>query len=83
MLDKALKDAEEACELDDHNIKAHYICGCILAEAAKKDEAKMDKAENRLKKALRLCDTLKKSEFMDSISIKLFRLRKLKYLKYQ
>jgi hypothetical protein len=31
VIDKALKDAEAACELDDKNIKAHYLCGCILA----------------------------------------------------
>ena len=31
MLDRSLKDAEAACELDEDNIKAHYICGCILA----------------------------------------------------
>ena len=31
MLDKSLKDAETACELEDDNIKAHYICGCTLA----------------------------------------------------
>lgn len=43
------------------NIKAHYLCGCILAECSKKDYSKFNKAENRLKKALRLCDTLKKS----------------------
>ena len=36
-VDKALKDAEVACELDDQNIKAHYLCGCILAEASKTD----------------------------------------------
>ena len=31
MLDKSLKDAETACELEEDNIKAHYICGCVLA----------------------------------------------------
>ena len=31
----ALKDAEEACELDDMNLKAHHHCGCILAELGK------------------------------------------------
>jgi hypothetical protein len=31
LLDLALKDAEEACELDSNNIKANYLCGCILA----------------------------------------------------
>ena len=50
MLDKSLKDAEAACELDEDNIKAHYICGCILAEMGKKDTSKLGKAENRLKK---------------------------------
>jgi tetratricopeptide (TPR) repeat protein len=29
-LNSALKDAEAACELNENNIKAHYICGCIL-----------------------------------------------------
>ena len=44
MLDKSLKDAENACELEDDNIKAHYICGCVLAELGKKDWAKLSKA---------------------------------------
>jgi Flp pilus assembly protein TadD len=46
----ALKDAEAACELNESNIKAHYICGCILAELGKFDDSKLSKAENRLKK---------------------------------
>lgn len=50
MLEKGLKDAESACELDEKNIKAHYICGCILAELSKNDDSKLQKAENRLKK---------------------------------
>ena len=50
MLDKSLKDAETACELEDDNIKAHYICGCTLAQIGKKDSTKLNKAENRLKK---------------------------------
>ncbi len=44
VLDKALKDSEVACKLDDKNIKAHYLCGWILAEASKKDESKINKA---------------------------------------
>ena len=44
MLDKSLKDAETACELEDDNIKAHYICGCVLAELGKKDWSKLSKA---------------------------------------
>lgn len=44
VIDKALKDAEAACELDDKNIKANYLCGCILAEASKKDDSKINKA---------------------------------------
>ena len=75
----ALKDAEEACELDDTNIKAHHHCGCLLAEMAKTEPSKLSKAENRLKKALRLCSTLGKMQYADDISIKLFRVRKLKY----
>ena len=47
---EALKDAEEACEVEDTNIKAHYLCGCILAELAKQDASKIRKAENRFKK---------------------------------
>jgi len=46
----SLKDAEAACELDESNIKAHYTCGCILAEMGKTDDSKLSKAENRLKK---------------------------------
>lgn len=40
----SLKDAETACELNEQNIKAHYICGCILAEMGKVDESKLHKA---------------------------------------
>ena len=42
--EEALKDAEEACELEEKNIKAHYICGCILAELGKKDQKRLNKA---------------------------------------
>ena len=55
MLDKSLKDAESACELEDDNIKAHYICGCTLAEIGKKDSSKLNKSENRLKKGTFVC----------------------------
>ena len=48
----SLKDAETACELDQSNIKAHYTCGCILAEMGKADDSKLSKAENRLKKGI-------------------------------
>ncbi len=49
-LKESLRDAEVACELDEDNIKAHYICGCILAELGKNDDGKLPKAMNRLKK---------------------------------
>jgi hypothetical protein len=39
-----LKDAETACEIDEQNIKAHYTCGCILAEIGKNDDSKLQKA---------------------------------------
>ena len=39
-------DGQTACELDEHNIKAHYICGCIYAEMGKNDYSKLRKAEN-------------------------------------
>ena len=42
--------------LDDKSIY-HFV----KDNSSKKDFSKINKAENRLKKALRLCDTLKKS----------------------
>jgi hypothetical protein len=30
--------------LNEENIKAHYICGCILAEMGKQDANKLKKA---------------------------------------
>lgn len=44
MLGNCLKDAETACELEDDNIKAHYICGCVLAELGKTDWSKLIKS---------------------------------------
>ena len=35
LLDEALKDAIQAIELDDKNIKAHLLCGQVLAEMGK------------------------------------------------
>ena len=81
MLEKGLKDAESACELDEKNIKAHYICGCILAELSKNDDSKLQKAENRLKKALRLCRSNSMPEYEEEISIKMFRLKKMMWFK--
>ena len=47
------------------------------------DWSKLKKAENRLKKALRLCRTKSARQFEDEISIKLFRLKKLVYFRDQ
>lgn len=56
-LEQALKDAQEAVELDSDNIKGHLLCGQILAEIGKqnKDIRKVTNAITRLTKALTLC----------------------------
>lgn len=67
-LEAALKDAQEAVELDNDNIKAHLLCGQILAEVGKKnrDIRKVTNAVTRLTKALTLCvGQNKDSEFQN------------------
>lgn len=64
----ALKDAQEAIELDNDNIKGHLLCGQILAEIGKrtKDLRKVANAVTRLTKALTLCvGQNKDSEFQN------------------
>ena len=62
-LEEALKDAQEAVEIDVENIKGHLLCGQILAEIGKnsRDSRKIQSAINRLKKALTLCVGQKKT----------------------
>ena len=58
-----------AIELDDTNIKAHLICGQMLAEMAKNENGteKLDNALNRMTKCIKskLCEII----FENSINI--------------
>ena len=62
--EQALKDAQEAVELDVDNIKAHLVAGQILAEIGKrnKDIRKVQNSIVRLTKALTLCVGQKKTD---------------------
>ena len=53
---KAYDDAKMAIELDDTNIKAHLICGQMLAEMAKNENGteKLDNALNRMTKCIKI-----------------------------
>lgn len=80
MLEEALKDAQEAVELDVENIKGNLLCGQILAEMGKKsrDFRKVHNAITRLKKALTLCvGQNKTAEFQQEISNYIYRGKKL------
>jgi STIP1 homology and U-box containing protein 1 len=52
----ALKDAQEAVELDPTNIRGHLLCGQALAELGKQEDSvrKVENAITRLTKALTL-----------------------------
>ena len=61
----ALKDAIQAIELDDKNIKAHLLCGQVMAQIGKKDSSlnNIHTAIVRLTKAMTLCAGQKKEYY--------------------
>ena len=85
--EEALKDAQEAIELDSNNIKAHLLSGQILALLAKqsKDKKRVKNSIVRLTKALTLCSGQKKNEeFQHEISSYIYKAKKLLwYLEFE
>ena len=79
--EEALRDAENSVELEESNIKGHYLCGKILSElGAEQNNVKlMEKASNRLKKAYSLCRGQNKAELEESIQIALLLNRKNRF----
>lgn len=82
----ALKDAQESIELDDKSIKGQMICGCSLAELAKKDHRKIELAIKRLVRgspfvhsALTLCRGQNKEHFEEQVELAIYRAKKLQW----
>jgi STIP1 family protein 1 len=83
---KAYEDAVHAIELDETNIKAHLICGQMLAEMQKYEPGidKLTLALNRMTKALTLCSGQGKREFEKDVYRNMLKVRKLMwYKKYE
>jgi len=80
---KAYDDAKHAVELDDKNIKAHLICGQMLAELGKSEPGleKINTALNRMIKALTLCAGQGKQNFERDLNKNILRIKKLKWYK--
>ncbi|CAD8172703.1 unnamed protein product [Paramecium octaurelia] len=77
----ACKDATEALELDEKNIKAHMIAGqsiCMLAKE-RQESSKIDTGIQRILKARTLCAGQKKSEYEKEIDEKINKAKKLKW----
>ncbi|CAD8105657.1 unnamed protein product [Paramecium primaurelia] len=84
-LDPAYRDAIHAIELDDKNIKAHLLCGQVLAERGKKADTtqEIETAIIRLTKARTLCAGQKKEYYEDELSKYIYRAKKLLWYKNQ
>jgi STIP1 family protein 1 len=84
-LKKAYEDSKYAVELDDKNIKAHLLCGQILAELGKLEPGyeKINLALNRMTKALTLCAGQNKLDFENDLNRNILRVKKLKWYKHQ
>ncbi|KAM3136167.1 hypothetical protein pb186bvf_011789 [Paramecium bursaria] len=84
-LDLGLKDAIQAIELDDKNIKAHLLCGQILAEIGKFENStsSIQTAITRLTKSLTLCAGQKKQFYEAELSKYIYRAKKLLWFKQQ
>ncbi|CAD8195736.1 unnamed protein product [Paramecium pentaurelia] len=82
-LEQAYKDAIMAIELDDRNIKAHLLCGQVLAERGKSQDNthEIETAINRLTKARTLCAGQKKQYYEDELSKYIYRAKKLLWYK--
>jgi len=80
---KAYEDAKIAVELDDKNIKGHFLCGQILAEMGKVEPGfdKLNKALSRMTKALTLCAGQGKQEFEKDVEKNISRVKKVIWLK--
>lgn len=84
-LDLALKDAQEAVEIDPTNIRGHLLCGQTLAELGKQEDSvrKVENGITRLTKALTL-NGGKKMELEKEISRYIYLAKKLLfYLRFQ
>ncbi|CAD8121653.1 unnamed protein product [Paramecium sonneborni] len=84
-LEPAYRDAITAIELDDKNIKAHLLCGQILAERGKSADNTQDieMAITRLTKSRTLCAGQKKEYYEDELSKYIYRAKKLLWYKNQ
>jgi len=82
---KAYDDAKLAIELDDKNIKAHLLCGQMLAEMGKNEPGteKLDHSLNRMIKALTLCAGQGKQDFERDLNKNILRVKKLSWYKKQ
>jgi len=80
---KAYDDAKSAIELDDTNIKAHLICGQMLAELGKSEAGveKINTALSRITKALTLCAGQKKQTFEKDLNKNILKIKKLRWYK--
>ena len=81
MFEKALDDSQNAIELDENNIKAHFILGISLCELSRetRDSKKLETSIKRMTKALSLCSSQDKRNLENSIRTSILRAKKLKF----
>ncbi|KRW99228.1 hypothetical protein PPERSA_04590 [Pseudocohnilembus persalinus] len=82
--EKAFKDAITSIELDHNNIKAHLLCGQLLAQMGKlgiRDISAIELAIKRMTKALTLCAGQNKQAFHRDLENYINRAKKLLWYK--